>query len=107
MSKNKKYKYPLIPITEITDEARKIAVSWVDNYQPQGMDIPNKHKLASDIMNYAKQEAIEFAKFVNLNTIRNGDDEWRTRFDNYKKDMNTDQLYNLFIKESSQTEEND
>lgn len=46
--------YQLIPMEEITDEARKIAVQWVENYRPMGMDIENKHKLASDIMNYAK-----------------------------------------------------
>lgn len=45
--------YPLIPINEITDEARNIAVSWMeceDKYW-----IGNKHKLASDIMNYARR----------------------------------------------------
>lgn len=45
--------YKLIPMTEITDEAREIAVRWVENYKPMGFDLPGKHKLASDIMNYA------------------------------------------------------
>lgn len=46
----------LIPMSEITDEARSIAVSWVENYEPMGFDIQQKHKLASDIMNYAASQ---------------------------------------------------
>lgn len=49
--------YPLIPMSEITDEARLLAVAWVDGYEAQGMDIPGKQKLASDIMNYARRHA--------------------------------------------------
>lgn len=51
--------YPLIPMSEITDEARLIAVAWVEGYERQGMDIPGKQKLASDIMNYARRHAKE------------------------------------------------
>ena len=40
---------------EITDEAREIAILWVDNYQPMGIDLPGRHKLASDIMNHANE----------------------------------------------------
>lgn len=47
--------YKLIPLSEITDEAREIAVQWIEGYEPNGFDITNKHKLASDIMNYAKK----------------------------------------------------
>ncbi len=46
--------YPLIPMSEITDEARKIAVRWGDEYFP-GIALSEKHKLASDIMNYARR----------------------------------------------------
>lgn len=45
--------YPLIPIEEIDDEARKIAVSW---HEAATGWIGDKHKLASDIMNYAKKQ---------------------------------------------------
>lgn len=38
--------YPLIPMMEITDEARMLAVAWVEGYKAQGMDIPGKQKLA-------------------------------------------------------------
>jgi len=48
--KNKEY--PLIPLSEITDEARKIAVAWGENMKDDFID--QKHKLASDIMNYAR-----------------------------------------------------
>ena len=46
--------YKLIPMSEITDEARKIAVRWGDEYFP-GIALSEKHKLASDIMNYARR----------------------------------------------------
>lgn len=46
--------YKLIPMSEITDEARMIAVRWVEGYRDAGgIEIQQKHKLASDIMNYA------------------------------------------------------
>jgi hypothetical protein len=45
--------YELIPLPDITPEARQIAVAWIEGYQPMGFDIQQKHKLASDIMNYA------------------------------------------------------
>ena len=48
--------YPLIPITKITDEAKLLAIAWVEGYEYQGMDIPGKQKLASDIMNYARRK---------------------------------------------------
>lgn len=44
--------YKLIPMSEITDEARMIAKSWYDGVSEMN-DIREKHKLASDIMNYA------------------------------------------------------
>lgn len=46
--------YELIPLSEITDEARDIAVRWGDVYF-DGIAINEKHKLASDIMNYARR----------------------------------------------------
>lgn len=44
--------YQLIPMNEITDEARKIAIRWHENATDW---IGDKHKLASDIMNYARR----------------------------------------------------
>ncbi len=55
--------YPLIPMSQITDEARILAVAWVDGYESQGMDIPGKQKLASDIMNYARRQATSATEF--------------------------------------------
>ncbi len=57
--------YKLIPMSEITDKARDIAVAWVENYTPHGSIMPEiaqKQKLASDIMNYAAQQNSELTK---------------------------------------------
>lgn len=43
----------LIPMEEITDEARELAVIWGENMKDDF--IAQKHKLASDIMNYARR----------------------------------------------------
>lgn len=48
-----KLNYVLVPMNEIDPEARRIAVAWVEGYQPLGFDLEGKHKLASDIMNFA------------------------------------------------------
>ena len=45
--------YELIPMSEITDEAREIAVVWMECEDKNW--IGQKHKLASDIMNYSKK----------------------------------------------------
>lgn len=47
-------KYKLIPMSEITDGAREIAVVWMECEDKNW--IGQKHKLASDIMNYARQQ---------------------------------------------------
>lgn len=52
MKKNKN-SYPLIPMKDIDPEARKIAVIWHENATNF---IGDKHKLASDIMNYARRK---------------------------------------------------
>lgn len=51
--------YKLVPMHEIEPEAYEIAVRWVNNHEPDGslMQIEAKHKLASDIMNYARRFA--------------------------------------------------
>lgn len=45
--------YELIPMKDITDEARKLAVLWMECDDKNW--IGQKHKLASDIMNYARK----------------------------------------------------
>ena len=52
--------YELIPMSEITDEAREIAVRWMECNDKDW--IGQKHKLASDIMNYAKKYAAQQSK---------------------------------------------
>ena len=57
--------YRLIPMKDITDEARDIAVMWVEGYKPAGIiNLEQKHKLASDIMNYAALHAKDFADWL-------------------------------------------
>lgn len=46
--------YPLIPMKDIEDEARLLAVRWHENATDW---IGDKHKLASDIMNYARRKS--------------------------------------------------
>jgi hypothetical protein len=47
--------YKLIPMSKITDEARRLAVLWMECEDKSW--IGQKHKLASDIMNYALKYA--------------------------------------------------
>lgn len=44
--------YRLIPMSAVSDEARLLAVAWHENATNW---IGDKHKLASDIMNYARR----------------------------------------------------
>lgn len=55
--------YRLIPMSDITDEARELARRWYDGVSELN-DIREKHKLASDIMNYSSQHAIEFQEWL-------------------------------------------
>lgn len=41
------------------NEARKVAVLWIEGYETMGFDIRQKHKLASDLMNYAASKTKE------------------------------------------------
>lgn len=57
--------YKLIPLVEITPEAREIAVKWVEGLDTSGqLNIMQKHKLASDIMNYAEDYRKERIKML-------------------------------------------
>lgn len=62
-----KGKYPLIPMDQITDEAREMSVAWMECEDKNW--IGQKHKLASDIMNYAKNLLRKYMK----NTLANED----------------------------------
>jgi hypothetical protein len=67
--------YQLIPLSEIEDDARKIAVVWVEELQDAGgIMLQQKHKLASDIMNYAKayHQAQQKAHVMTLTDIEKG-----------------------------------
>lgn len=50
-------KYKLIPMLEIRPEVRKIAVAWFNGFESDlGIQIEQRHKLASDIQNYADSQ---------------------------------------------------
>jgi hypothetical protein len=69
--------YKLIPMNQITEEARKIAVAWIENYQPTGgFDLPNKHKLASDIQNFGLNLLNDYSIFLEEEGYT--DHDWRT-----------------------------
>lgn len=52
--------YPLVPMKDISDEARLISVAWMDCDDKRW--IGNKHKLASDIMNYSRRRIEQLAE---------------------------------------------
>lgn len=57
LKKELKEDYPLIPMKDITDEARLIAVVWMECSDKKW--IGQKHKLASDIINYARRHSAQ------------------------------------------------
>lgn len=54
--------YPLISMNDVSDEARLLAVAWHENATDW---IGDKHKLASDIMNYARRTNKELVQALN------------------------------------------
>lgn len=56
--------YKLIPMSEITDEARELSVRWMECGDKNW--IGQKHKLASDIMNYARRQSAEKDKLIEI-----------------------------------------
>jgi len=57
-------KFPLIPLSEVDDLARSIAVAWCEEYGTMDFDIENKHKLASDIMNYHRHKVAALKEII-------------------------------------------
>lgn len=59
------YTPKLIPLSEIDELAKNIAIQWIENYTPNGSiypEIAQKQKLASDIINYARKQNSELQK---------------------------------------------
>jgi len=57
--------YELVPISGIKKTPRLIAISWVEGFgKSGGLMLQEKHKLASDIMNYAKEQSLLFAEWL-------------------------------------------
>lgn len=62
--------YPLIPMSEIREEPRKIAVAW---HEAATNWIGDKAKLASDIQNYADNYAKEQNEALYQNSLSMGE----------------------------------
>jgi len=79
--------YDLIPMSEITEEAREIAVAWMECEDKDW--IGQKHKLASDIMNYAKKHGYT-PVLPSDETIENASKELsiKTKGINFEKEVN-------------------
>ena len=77
--KEEKGDYPLIPMKDIDDEARELAVTWFESDVKEMNWIGDKHKLASDIMNYAKKRNKELNEqceiFLKFNENNPNDDQ--------------------------------
>ena len=58
--------YQLIPMNDIDPEARELSVLWVESDVKEMNWIGDKHKLASDFMNYAKSKNKELIEENNL-----------------------------------------
>lgn len=96
-----KHNYKMVPFDDITSEARDIAVAWVDNYRPYASmnpQIGQKHKLASDIMNYSRVEALNFAEFIRHNFNDSMVDSWTRNSDN-KIFLDIEEVYELYKEE--------
>lgn len=50
---------------------------------------------------YAKEKAIAFGEWVDINAIRNGEHEWKYSGDNYTKKYTTEQLYEIFNQQNT------
>ena len=104
-------KYELIPLGKIEPVARKIAVLWVEGFEKTGgIMLNDKHKLASDIMNYGRDYAMEFMLWTmtrrfELHSGRENDVVWTYWEDGFKK-MDTAQVYAQFELERSQIAQN-
>jgi len=95
-------KYKLIPLGKIDPVAQKIAVLWVDGFEKTGgIMLNDKHKLASDIMNYAKDNSISFSNWckVRYDWIYSTEyGEWGWGSDC----LTTEQLYDMYMAEPTQ-----
>jgi hypothetical protein len=69
-----------------------------ENFKELISDTPSewKNKAQQRLDEYAKQEAIGFNLFMEINAVRNGEDEWKYKGDNFKQQYTTDQLYTIY-----------
>jgi len=97
-------KYRLIDMPSIDPLAKEIAIKWIERLTPGQIAIPEKHKLASDFMNYARQNVQEFESWKNSNfrlTVYGGYYPQEHAKHKYPDHLNIsfDQLYGIFLSE--------
>lgn len=78
--------YKPIPMSEIDDEARLLALRWADNMEDKF--IAQKHKLASDFMNYAKRIARQQSKVARIEVWEDAT-QWMIKHNQFKKGVAT------------------
>lgn len=52
---------------------------------------------------YAKQQGSAFVRWMDVDAIRNGENLWQWRGDNFRVDYTTEQLYDKFIEQQSKS----
>ena len=62
--------YKLIPFNDISEDAKNIAISWFE-YKPIWFDLANRHKLASDIINYSNAQLAVYKATLEAKVIKN------------------------------------
>ena len=100
-------KYNLIPLGKIEPVAQKIAVAWVEGFEKTGgIMLNDKHKLASDIMNYGRNYAMDFMMWTmsrrfEFHSGRENNAIWTYWEDEFKQ-MTTEEVYAQFELEQAQ-----
>jgi len=67
------------------------------NAQKYGSQCVNHDQIRTMMESYAKQQAIAFGEWVDVNAVRNGYHEWTVGCGDSKKKYTSEQLYNQFI----------
>lgn len=81
----------------ITDDLREYMIDYGDM-----LSLDNAHRAMDE---YAKQKAIAFGEWVDVNAVRNGFHKWTVGCGELKKDYTSEQLYNQFIEQQNKDNE--
>lgn len=56
--------------------------------------------ILKSVQQFVKEQCIEFVKYCETEAIRSGEDTWTHRSDNFKRQISTSGLYELFLIQS-------